>query len=378
MINIKNFMIIIFSILLSINVASGLTIYKDNKTYIKTHLIINEQQNILYNFKNHDIKHSHYNNLLNFIIFSVHRNSHGYSYFTVGCNLRNINFKLNKPIYIFDHINPMFIGIKINRVGKFECGKNYNLIYHVNRFTHKKFNNTCDIKSLHISHDLTYHVKNSITYYNKNFFGFIDRLTIASQYQYLNFSLPVDWYHDKLNHFIEYDFKKHKGSIAAAYSLNMNSYFQNEYFNYLKDKTKSYAIAFKYIFKKLYFAVSYSMQENLLKNTVKKMYFDYAQELELLSEYHFNRHVTASINLLRMYYMNHVYQNKLLVLNKDDDLSKKEKSYSIFNTCNTAVKYCYNKNIILYLKNNFEIVNTNTVYLLTVKNVLEGGMTLKF
>ncbi|WP_343128042.1 porin [Buchnera aphidicola (Takecallis taiwana)] len=376
MINIKNFMIIIISALLSINVASGLPTCKNHNARVKVNIFMYEKKNMLYNFQNNKIQYYDYNNVLKFMVFGMHRNPHFISYCTIGYDVQNGTFKLKHPIDIFNHINPMCIGIHVHKLGNIEYGKKYNFTYDVNCFTRKKFDIDCGLQALHIIHDITYHVKNLISYYNKNFFGLIDHLTIASQYQYLDSSLPVDLSHDKLNHFIRYDFNGDKGSIAGAYSVNINHYFNQDFLNFFKDKTKSYSVGLKYIFKKLYFAVFYSIQENFSKQITQKYFFDRTKDIELLSEYNFTPHIIASIKLIRMYVIHNIYQEKCMVLQNYDLLSK-DKSFDIFNTCNTAVKYRYNKNTILYLQNNFEIENSNTVSF-AVNNVLEGGMTLTF
>ncbi|CAL4042974.1 Purine nucleoside phosphoramidase [Buchnera aphidicola (Takecallis arundicolens)] len=114
MINIKNFMIIIFLMLLSINVVSGLIIYTNNKTRIQLNTFINKK-NMLYTFQSNNIKNRHCNNLLNLIIFGINCNFHIFNYFTIGYHVEYDKFKLNKLIDILNNINLVFINVKINR-----------------------------------------------------------------------------------------------------------------------------------------------------------------------------------------------------------------------------------------------------------------------
>lgn len=374
MINIKNIIVIIFSALLSINVAYGFTILENKDVNVKLDVLVNQNKKYSYNLKDHNIQDSKYNGSLNAVLFGSNKKFNIITYFKTSFTFNNDNNSIYTRKYF---LHPMIIGMKIKKIGNIEYGTDYNLIYDINKLHKQYFYDKFYHQSPYFLNDLTNQVNNFISYYNTGFFGLIDNLTITSQYQYKHNDSLIDMNHDLLSHSIRYNFNNSKGYITGIYVSNLSHYLNPIDSKFLKDKNEAYGCSIKYIIHNTKIIASYCVSEHISKISNQNIYFDHIQNTEISSEYHFTPKISTNFYFMRNKLISYLYNDES-TLSENYNLFQKDKALHILNKFNISFKYQYNKNMFMYLQDKNEILNDNIIDMFKTNTILDGGITYSF
>ncbi|WP_367678364.1 porin [Buchnera aphidicola] len=374
--SIKKIIVMVFAVLCSINVAHGITIYNDNNLTIKTHVKVNQNKQYACNIKNGKKNYRIYNRFLSCVFFGTKQDSEDIiSYFTLGYDFNNSNILVNHYKVNSNTMTPLVFGYCINHIGNIEFGRDYNLIHDLNnitkRFVYKDMNS-----KLNIYRDLMYHMHKTATYKNHGFFGLIDNLTIASQYQKIKSN---SYYHPQeiINNLIQYDFKSIGMSISGVYLTNLNNYLNPNQFNYKENITKSYALSMKYSVHHVYIAAFYSSSNHIKPSFNNMVLLNNVQHLEYFAEYQLFSKWFISIGYLN------INCKKLLCQQHNNSITHMYRfhTHQFLNSLhqfNISLKYHINQYSVLYFNNRTNFFNMNPIKLSSIKNIIEGGIFYYF
>ncbi|CAL4321769.1 porin [Buchnera aphidicola] len=377
--NIKKIIIVVFSVFFFISTVHATVLDNQYSNNNKIHMLTAKNQKCAYILKIDNFDYVNHNNLLNLILYgTLHSDSNTMSYFTLGYNYHQKNLKFQYQDLNIQPVNPMIIGFYMKKIGTIEYGQDYNLMYDMNHFIHKNFYNDFDFQKL--SQDNTYNLKSSMTYRNTNFFGLIENLTIALQYQYPNCDIYNNWYKSILSHFIRYDCKKFGISIAGMYAADINHYINSQFSKNVDYKKEKYGLAFKYHFHNLHFASLYSKSIDVHVDTYNKdILFKNHQNINIFLSYYFTHRICFSIGCLQKFSFQKTYYNVDLIktIKKDHHIN----FLNYYNKLTLSLEYLYNKNIFLYFNDKIDLLenkNINLLNLTHIKNLFQMGVVYFF
>lgn len=204
-----------------------------------------------------------------------------------------------------------FVGMKFAEYGSFDYGRNFGVLYDVLALTDRQPELAGD--AFGTDNYLSQRGNNLATYRNKGFFGQVDGLDFAVQYQAENRagekagegrgiqSANGNGYGMS----IAYDFGHGISATGALTSANRASAQKELPYGHGGDKANAYAAAIKYDAKKYYLAIMYSQSYNLLRfgefkpneQEKKKIsgFANKARTLEAVAQYLFDFGLTPSL-----------------------------------------------------------------------------------
>lgn len=272
-----------------------------------------------------------------------------------------------------------YAGFKYGNWGSIDYGRNYGIFHDVESLTdHTPYIN----KNSVFSDNDNYMIARSnslLTYRNTNFFGLIDGISFALQYQ--------DESKNK--------FQNQKNSAGWGASVKyesdvgltaVGSCFSSERFEINKNKDKklssvgAYGLGFKYDANDLYIAAFYGEAHNLIPSSPsfidkahfssEQPYINKTQNIEAVAEYNFHSGFYPSLS-----YLDSKGQNaniKDLSVNNNIELAKE---------INIATRYEFTKNISTYMNYKINLLkNENFVKKnhITTDNIIGAGIVYHF
>ncbi|WP_343182382.1 porin [Buchnera aphidicola] len=376
MIKINNFLIMIFVIFFSINSAHALTIYKSENIKIYGDATFTQYKKNTCNIDKKDSDYKNYNNLLNLMLYGIKQNgSDIFSYFKCGLQVKKEDTISKYSKIQVKYINPLVIGIYVNKIGLLEIGKDHNFMYEINKMSRGNVKNDHSDILFKQQKYLNSDVENSITYHNVNFFGLIDNLTVASQYQYSSHDNKIT--NDIISQFIKYDFKNTGFSLSGVYLTNINHYIHPVLYNLSQYKNESYSLSGQYVGHHLNISSCYN---NIYRidpiNSIGCSFYNY-KSFNIYTEYKVSSHIFTDISYSNIYHEYDFY-NKNDIVSRDFILLQKYKRYYQLEQIYASVKYYFNKNIFIYIGNSFNILYNHIDHSYNKKNILKSGIVYNF
>ncbi|QJC29140.1 porin [Enterobacteriaceae endosymbiont of Plateumaris rustica] len=228
---------------------------------------------------------------------------------------------------------------------------------------------------------------NLTTYRNKNFFGLIDGLNIALQYQGNNNFSKIEQNGEGWGSSIEYNLGcgiNIIGSYFSSYSnpnpnklLFHNSFFskknkQEKKKSNNKKMSNAYALGIKYNKKNIYLSTVFSETNNSIRYVANDdlLLANKTKSLEILGQYTFNNNIKASISYL---------QSQGYNIPPGDDYPSGRIDLAKY--LNIGTSYSFGKNLLAYLGYKINLLN-NTDYVVSAyipnNNMIGCGLTYYF
>ncbi|OZI14127.1 porin OmpC [Sodalis-like symbiont of Philaenus spumarius] len=270
-----------------------------------------------------------------------------------------------------------FAGIKFADAGSIDYGRNYGVLYDVGAWTGvmPEFGGGTTVTD----NFMTGRANGVFTYRNTNFFGIIDGLNFALQYQGKN-----DTKKDKnrgrgLNEAngegyglsVTYDLEN--GVSAGAAYTSSNRTLVQRMLNSARNKDKraeAYSLGLKYDANNLYLAALYSETRNMtpygdFSGQAKHGFADKAHNLELVAQYALDFGLRPSIGYL---------QSRI-----DGDYQGKRQTIKKY--LEVGASYNFNKNMLTFIDYRINLLSKNNFtrdMQLSTDNILAMGMTYMF
>lgn len=266
-----------------------------------------------------------------------------------------------------------FAGLKVKDFGSFDYGRNYGIIYDIGAWTDMlpEFGNDTYIKT---DNFMTGRTNGVATYRNNNFFGMVDRLKFALQYQGKNENDNRSTSKANGDGFgLSSSYEIIDGlSVGAAYAAS-NRTNNQKLGSYGKgDKAEVWATGLKYDANSVYLAATYAETRNLtpisgtatINNTATTVsgFANKTQNVEMVAQYQFDSGLRPSL----------AYQES--------------KGKGIENIGDTnLVKYIdigsyyyFNKNMSTYVDYKINLLNDNNKLGLKTDNIIAVALTYQF
>lgn len=250
-----------------------------------------------------------------------------------------------------------FAGLKFGDAGSFDYGRNYGAIYDVESFTDMfvvwggdSWNDKDNF--------MTGRSNGVATYRNSNFFGLVDGLSFAVQYQGKNDrgtdDLLTDGSYakgngDGVSFSTTYDFGE-GFAVSAGYANSNRTLLQKE--DGQGDKAEAWATSAKYDANNLYAAVMYSETRNMTRFGVKNTDLDIdtnvfankTQNIEAVVQYQFDFGLRPSLGYVQ---------------SKGKDLGNMDISNDLKKYIELGSWYYFNKNMNVYAAYQFNLLKDN-------------------
>lgn len=266
-----------------------------------------------------------------------------------------------------------FAGLKIGNFGTFDYGRNYGVIYDVEAWT--------DIlpvfggDSYSTSDNFMNNRANGLaTYRNTDFFGLVDGLDIAIQYQGKNGRGDNSIYGPQenvngRNNASEQNGEGWGGSVAydigdgvsasAAYSGSKRTNDQQNLTFNTAEHAEVWAAGLKYDANNIYLAANYAETRNT--TSVSSVVLDKTKNVELVAQYQFDFGLRPSIAYL---------QSRG---EKDDYVEADVVKY-----IDLGATYYFNKNMSAYVDYKINLLDNDNPYVLSTDNVVGVGAVYQF
>ncbi|XOD70357.1 MAG: porin [Sodalis sp. (in: enterobacteria)] len=283
-----------------------------------------------------------------------------------------------------------FVGIKLTDIGSIDYGRNYGVLYDVGAWTDvmPAFGGENSITD----NFLAGRASNVLTYRNSNFFGMVDGLNFALQYQGKNESKKNNIHTDRglkekngtgYGVSLTYDVGNNV-SVGATYNNSKHIFVQQEKApvgvssptNKDKKNIDGYSFGMKYDAYNLYLAALYSATRNMTpygdfssSNTVNDEIYGFAKKarnLELIAQYQFDFGPRPSIGYLQ---------------SRIDSNHNGDKHQNIKKYVEVGASYKFNKNMLTFIDYRINLLSKNK-FISTTKistdNIVAFGMTYIF
>ncbi|BGI51111.1 MAG: porin OmpF [Arsenophonus endosymbiont of Ceratovacuna japonica] len=304
----------------------------------------------------------------------------------IGFSNFELENKTNKSKLEHQNINSLsYIGVKIADFGSLDYGHNYNILYDINSWVN--ITPIYAIKSIsNVNNYLINRNYNLLTYRNTDFFGMIDGLNFAIQYQIKNIEI------DKISNKTIFNNKNSFGlsanynigwgiTLGAGYS-KFNSIFDNQQKdinNHISNNNdEGWNVGIKYDANNLYLAAIYSKFNNVIKS-------DNVEDLmNNDSAYIVNK--TKDFKLVGQYLFNEIglKPSIIYVQSKGKDLTATSYLHkqNLIKYISLGASYYFNKNIIAVVDYKINLINNNdnfnNKYDIIKDNLINLGLVYKF
>ncbi|EHM47138.1 porin [Yokenella regensburgei] len=243
-----------------------------------------------------------------------------------------------------------FAGIKAGDYGSFDYGRNYGAIYDVESATDMLVEWGGDGWN-YTDNYMTGRTNGVATYRNSDFFGLVDGLRFALQYQGKNDSTSRDVVKqngDGFSSSVSYDIGEGFG-VSAGYANSNRTVAQKA--DGAGDKAEAFATSAKYDANNLYAAVMYSQTYNMTPEN-DKTFANKTQNFEAVVQYQFDFGLRPSIGYVQT---------------KGKDLAARTANGSTFSGGDADLTkyvevgtwYYFNKNMNVYAAYKFNLLNDN-------------------
>lgn len=266
-----------------------------------------------------------------------------------------------------------FAGLKFHNLGSFDYGRNYGIIYDVGAWTDMlpEFGDDAYVKTDNFMNGRTNGVA---TYRNNNFFGLIDGLKFAVQYQGKNENDGRTASKANGNGWglsSSYDINESL-SLGAAYASSIRTVGQKTGTFGKGDKADIWAGGLKYDNNGVYLAATYSQSRNMVpisgKATINTRatsvsgFANKAEGVELVAQYQFDYGLRPSLGYVQQ-------KGKDIEGIGDADLVK---------YIDVGAYYYFNKNMSTYVDYKINQLNRNNKLGLKDDNVIAVALTYQF
>ncbi|MGL9773991.1 MAG: porin [Sodalis sp. (in: enterobacteria)] len=269
-----------------------------------------------------------------------------------------------------------FAGIKFTDAGSIDYGRNYGVLYDVGAWTDMmpEFGGDTTVTD----NFMTGRANGVFTYRNTNFFGMVDGLNFALQYQGKNDTKKDEKNGRGLNEAngdgyglsITYDFSNGVSAGAAYTSSNrtLAQRMMNSACN--EERAEAYSLGLKYDADNLYLAALYSETRNMtpyggFSDQAKHGFADKAHNLELVAQYALDFGLRPSVGYL---------QSRI-------DSDYQGKSQTIKKYLEVGASYNFNKNMLTFIDYRINLLSKNDFTRdtqISTDNILAVGMTYMF
>ena len=234
-----------------------------------------------------------------------------------------------------------FAGVKVGDYGSFDYGRNYGVLYDVEGWTDMlpEFGGDSYTKA---DNFMTGRTNGVATYRNSDFFGLVDGLSFALQYQGKNDSSRAIQKQngDGVSTSATYAFDNGI-ALSAGYASSNRSVAQKADGN--GDKAEAWATSAKYDANNIYAAVMYSQTYNMTPENQANYFAGKTQNFEAVVQYQFDFGLRPSLG--------YVYA-------KGKDLGAKEDTNAdIMNYVELGAWYYFNKNFNVYTAYKFNLID---------------------
>ena len=269
-----------------------------------------------------------------------------------------------------------FAGLKFAQFGSIDYGRNYGVVYDVAAITDTPI--IFDDETFSYSDNfLTGRGNGMLTYRNTDFFGLVDGLKFALQYQGANNEGTAngtsngrkarqsngDGYGLSASYDIGYDI-----SVLGAYASSRRTSGQNDMMQGEGERADIWATGLKYDDGHLYLAATYAKANNLtpIKNAVTNTQLGFAnksENLELVAKYAFDNGITPEVGYFR---------------SKGKDLDGNVGDQDILHYWDFSLAYYLNKNMSVYVDYKLNRINKDNNLGLASDDQTGLGMTYQF
>lgn len=239
-----------------------------------------------------------------------------------------------------------FAGLKFDNFGSLDYGRNYGVVYDVESYTDMApFFSGETWGGANADNYMNMRGAGLLTYRNSDFFGLVDGLSFAIQYQGKNDGGSVGSQNgDGFGYSVDYQFAEGFG-ITGAYSNSKRTTDQLADGN--GDRAESWAAGLKYDANNLYLATVYSETRNT--SIVKSVLNDEAYEganktrnFEVIGQYQFDFGLRPSLSYVQ---------------SKGKNLNGAESSADLAKYIELGATYYFNKNMNVYVDYRFNLLD---------------------
>ncbi len=267
-----------------------------------------------------------------------------------------------------------FAGLKVGDYGSFDYGRNYGVLYDVEAWT-DVFAEFGGDGSVRTDNFMTGRTNGVATYRNRDFFGLVDGLNIAVQYQGKNENdgrAVSKQNGDGVGGAVNYDFGDSGFTVGAAYTASDRTAGQQAQNWGRGNKAEAWATGLKYAANSLYLGAMYAETRNMTPisgtatidgvNTSVSGFANKMQTIEAVVQYQFNNGLRPSLGYVQS-------KGKKIEGVGNADLVK---------YVDVAATYYFNKNMSAFVDYKINLVNDNNPLALNTDNVVATGLTYQF
>ena len=254
-----------------------------------------------------------------------------------------------------------YAGLKFGDVGSFDYGRNYGLIYDALAYTDMlpKFGGDSAYTDAFLAGRST----GVATWRNSNFFGLVDGLSVAAQYQGKNERSGTntvrrangDGYATSLAY--DFDFGL---SLTGAYANIDRTTAQNQAARGEGDRAELWATAIKYDANQIYLAAIYGQTHNA--TPISGGFANKAQNFEVVAQYQFINGFRPSLA-----YVSSRAKNI-------EDIG----SADIYKYVSVGANYYFNKNMVFYTEYRINLLDSDNALGLADDDITAVGLTYQF
>ena len=253
-----------------------------------------------------------------------------------------------------------FAGLKAGEYGSFDYGRNYGAIYDVEAATDMLVEWGGDGWN-YTDNYMTGRTNGVATYRNSDFFGLVDGLSFALQYQGKNEGREAKKQNgDGVGTSLSYDFGGSDFAISAAYTSSDRTNDQNLLARGQGSKAEAWATGLKYDANNIYLATMYS--ETRKMTPISGGFANKAQNFEAVAQYQFDFGLRPSLGY---------------VLSKGKDIEGVG-SEDLVNYIDVGLTYYFNKNMNAFVDYKINQLKSDNKLGINDDDIVALGMTYQF
>lgn len=260
-----------------------------------------------------------------------------------------------------------YAGLKYGNLGSIDYGRNYGVIHDVESLTNHIPYITNNSVFAYNDNYMVNRNSSLLTYRNDNFFGLVNGVSFALQYQ----DETKNRSENQKNHSgwgasLKYESDSGLTAIGSCFTskrpqLTTDKHGKNETVN-------AYGLGFKYDTDKVYIAAFYGAARNLTPHNIHSdSYINETQNIEAVAEYRFKSGFRPSLSYLD---------------SKGYNINSPEKSeLGLAKQINISTRYEFNKNISTYMNYQINLLKENDfikTHKISTDNIIGAGLVYKF
>ncbi|EPA7335161.1 phosphoporin PhoE [Escherichia coli O13,129, 135:H26] len=253
-----------------------------------------------------------------------------------------------------------FAGLKLEKIGSFDYGRNFGVLYDVEAWT-DMFPEFGGDSSAQTDNFMTKRASGLATYRNTDLFGIVDGLDITLQYQGKNEDRDVKKQNgDGFGTSVVYDFGGSDFSISSAYTNSDRTNEQNLQNRGTGEKAEAWAAGLKYDANDIYIATMYSETRNM--TPISGGFANKSQNFEAVVQYQFDFGLRPSLGY---------------VLSKGKDIEGVGNE-DLVNYIDVGATYYFNKNMSTFFDYKINQLNGGNKLGVNNDDIFAIGLTYQF